>query len=74
MKYLFGGLAASSLALLSGSVMAHSDEAEMSSIAHQALHIGEALLPVLLMVAISIVAMPLFKKMRTVSIKQSRDK
>lgn len=76
MKNLFNGLAASSLVLLSSSALAHANEAAMTEEAHQAMHITDAIMPVLLMVAISLIARPFFKKMRQARIdnEQSQDK
>ena len=76
MKKLFNGLAASSLALLSCSVLAHANEAEMTAAAHDSMHISDAIMPVALMIAISIFARPFFKKMREARIKreESQDK
>jgi len=76
MKYLFSGLAASSLALLSCSVLAHADEAAMTEGAHQTMHISDAIMPVALMIAISLIARPFFRKMREVRIRnqESQDK
>jgi len=76
MKYLLGGLAASSLVLLSGSVLAHADEAAMAAEVHQSMHVTDAIMPVVLMVAISIIARPFFKKMRAARIQneESQDK
>lgn len=76
MKNLFSGLAASSLALLSCSVSAHANEAAMAEGTHQAMHITDAIMPVLLMVAVSLIARPFFKKMRQARIdsEHSQDK
>lgn len=74
MKKLFSGLTASSLALLSCSALAHANEAQMTEEAHQTAHIMDAVLPVLLMVAISLIARPFFKKMRQARLdKQSHE-
>jgi len=70
MKKMFSGLAASSLALLSCSVFAHANEAEMTEAAHQAMHISDAIMPVVLMVAVSLIARPFFKKMREARISK----
>lgn len=76
MKNLFNGLAASSFVLLSSSVLAHADEAAMTEQSHQTMHITDAIMPVLLMVAISLIARPFFKKMREARIRseESQDK
>ncbi len=70
MKKMFSGLVAGSLALLSCSVLAHANEAEMSEATHQAMHISDAIMPVALMIAISIIARPFFRKMREARIKK----
>lgn len=64
MNKVFKGLVAGSMALASASVVAHANEAQMTEAAHQTAHIMDAVLPVLLMVAISVIARPFFKKMR----------
>jgi len=64
MKKMFSGLAAGSFALLSCSVLAHANEAAMAEAAHNSMHISDAIMPVALMIAISIIARPFFKKMR----------
>ena len=64
MNKLFKGLVAGSLALVSASALAHANEAHMTEAAHQSAHLMDAVLPVLLMVAISVIARPFFKKMR----------
>lgn len=76
MKNLFSGMAASSLVLLSSSVLAHADEASMTAEAHQSMHISDAIMPVALMIAVSIIARPFFRKMREARIRseESQDK
>jgi len=70
MKKMFSGLTAGSLALLSCSVLAHANEAEMTEAAHQTMHISDAIMPVALMVAVSLIARPFFKKMREQRIRR----
>lgn len=73
MKSLFKSLTAGSLALLSCSALAHANAAQMTEEAHQAAHIMDAVLPVLLMVAISIIARPFFKKMREARLERENN-
>jgi predicted acyltransferase len=64
MKTLFSGLAASSFALLSGSVLAHGNEAAMTEATHQAMHMTDAIIPALLIVVVALIARSFSKKIR----------
>jgi len=76
MKYLFSGLAASSIALLSFSVLTHADEVAKAEDAQQTMSLADALIPVLIMVTVSLVARPFFKKRRQARIdrQETEDK
>ena len=76
MKHIYKGLLVSPFALLSCFAMAHAAEAEITVVEHQSMHISDAILPVALMIAISIIARPFFKRMREKRIRneQSQDK